>query len=99
MSNFLRRALARKVKPNKLYELDFETRARVIYDQYQKIQRLHVIITDLDNDSSGNSHLYSNNSSNIYRSSSATMSDSDGKASEKVIGGREGRVRNSVLIR
>ena len=74
INDFLRKALARKIKPGKLYELDFETRARVIYDDHGKIRRLHVIIQELENESSGSGHIY-------RICSSKTMNDSEGKAS------------------
>lgn len=47
INDFLKKALQKKVKHNKLYELDFETKARVKYGEDGRITRLHVIIEQL----------------------------------------------------
>jgi hypothetical protein len=79
INDFLKKALQKKLKHNKLYELDFETKARVKYGEDGRIVRLHVIIEQLENSSS-------HSSSNLYCSSSTKiLSDESEKRSEKEI--------------
>ena len=43
VNEFLKKALQKKVKNNKLYELDYETKVRVQYSDSGKVLRFHII--------------------------------------------------------
>ncbi len=66
----MKKAVQQKIKNNKLYELDFETKVRIKYDEEGRITRFHVILEQLDNSSS-------HSSSNLYCSSSTKILSED----------------------
>lgn len=74
--------MQQKVKPNKLYELDFESKVRIKYNESGTIVKLHVIFEELDSSSSSSTNIYTSSSKHV-------LSDGSDSVSFKVIKGEE----------
>jgi hypothetical protein len=85
--------MQQKVKANKLYELDFETKVRIKYNKEGNIARLHVIIEELEGSSGSSTGIYTS-STKILSEGSEQMSTKDIEQEEEV---RERRP--STLVR